>query len=127
MPREVPVDGRRDLMEQTGRRSNTALILIALCSAALIINIDVTIVNVTLPSLVRELRATTTNLQWVVDAYTLVFAALILAAGSLSDRLGRKGVLLSGLGVFAVGSLAGSLCTTPNQLIAARAVMGIGA
>jgi EmrB/QacA subfamily drug resistance transporter len=102
-------------------------ILLALCLAALIINIDVTIVNVALPSLVRELRATTTNLQWIVDAYTLVFAALILAAGSLSDRVGRKGVLLAGLGIFGLGSLAGSLATTPNQLIAARAVMGIGA
>lgn len=60
----------------------TGLILLSLCSAALIINIDVTIVNVTLPSLVRELGATTTSLQWVVDAYSLVFAALILAAGA---------------------------------------------
>jgi EmrB/QacA subfamily drug resistance transporter len=103
------------------------MILLALCLAALIINIDVTIVNVALPSLVRELGATTTKLQWVVDAYTLVFAALILAAGSVSDRVGRKGVLLLGVGVFAAGSLAGSMVHTPNQLIAARAVMGIGA
>src|SRR6266550_1589883 len=108
-------------------RSRKGLILLALCSAALIINIDVTIVNVALPSLVRELGATTTNLQWVVDAYTLVFAALILAAGSVSDRVGRKGILLAGLGVFAAGSLAGSLANTPNGLVAARAVMGIGA
>jgi EmrB/QacA subfamily drug resistance transporter len=108
-------------------QASKGLILLALCLAALIINIDVTIVNVALPSLVRELGATTTNLQWVVDAYTLVFAALILAAGSLSDRLGRKGVLLAGLGVFAAGSLAGSLCHTPGELIAARALMGVGA
>jgi EmrB/QacA subfamily drug resistance transporter len=114
-------------MPETARRSNAAPILIALCSAALIINIDVTIVNVTLPSLVRQLGATTTNLQWVVDAYSLVFAALILAAGSLSDRFGRKGILLAGLVVFAAGSLGGSLASTPNQLIAARAFMGIGA
>jgi EmrB/QacA subfamily drug resistance transporter len=113
--------------EGTANRSNRGLILLALCSAALIINIDVTIVNVALPSLVRQLGATTTNLQWVVDAYSLVFAALILAAGSLSDRLGRKGVLLAGLGVFGVGSLAGSFAQTPNELIAARAFMGIGA
>jgi EmrB/QacA subfamily drug resistance transporter len=112
----------------TGHRpAGKGLILLALCLAALIINIDVTIVNVALPSLVRELGATTTNLQWVVDAYTLVFAALILAAGSLSDRLGRKGVLLAGLGLFAAGSLAGSLGHTPGELIAARVVMGIGA
>ena len=108
-------------------RKSTGLILLALCSAALIINIDVTIVNVTLPSLVRELGATTTNLQWVVDAYSLAFAALILAAGSLSDRFGRKGVLLAGLGMFALGSLAGSFANSPEQLIAARAFMGIGA
>src|SRR5438270_2724540 len=107
-------------------RSKSA-ILITLCLAALIINIDVTIVNVALPSLVRELGATTTKLQWVVDAYTLVFAALILAAGSISDRVGRKGILLAGLGVFALGSVAGSLANTPNELIAARALMGIGA
>src|SRR5438105_9338875 len=107
--------------------SNKGAILFALCLAALIINIDVTIVNVTLPSLVRELGATTTNLQWVVDAYSLVFAALILAAGSLSDRVGRKGMLLAGLGVFAAGSLAGSLVHTPHELIAARVVMGLGA
>jgi EmrB/QacA subfamily drug resistance transporter len=103
------------------------VVLLALCAAALLINIDVTIVNVALPSLVRELHATTTNLQWVVDAYTLVFAALILAAGSLSDRLGRKGVLLAGLAVFGTGSFAGSLSTSASQLIAARAFMGIGA
>src|SRR2546423_30666 len=103
------------------------LVLIALCFAALIINIDVTIVNVALPSLVREIGATTTNLQWVIDSYTLVFAALILAAGSLSDRVGRKGILLLGLAVFAAGSVAGSLSQTPNELIAARAVMGLGA
>src|SRR5438309_7200299 len=117
----------RTLTPARQRQTSKSTVLITLCLAALIINIDVTIVNVALPSLVRQLGATTTNLQWVVDAYTLVFAALILAAGSLSDRVGRKGVLLAGLGVFAIGSLLGSFCETPNQLIAARAVMGIGA
>src|SRR5437867_52651 len=111
----------------TTKSTRKGLVLLALCSAALLINIDVTIVNVALPSLVRELGATTTNLQWVVDAYTLVFAALILAAGSLSDRIGRKGTLLAGLAIFAFGSLAGSVSTSSGQLIAARAFMGIGA
>src|SRR5439155_451448 len=92
-----------------------------------VIHMAVTIVNVTIPSPVRELDATTTDLQWVVDAYTLVFAALILAAGSLSDRLGRKEVLLVGLGVFGAASLAGAFGQNPGQLIAARAVMGLGA
>src|SRR5437016_9290221 len=123
----VAVDAGDGQGGRTANRQRRGLILLALCLAALIINIDVTIVNVALPSLVRELGATTTNLQWVVDAYSLVFAALILAAGSLSDRLGRKGVLLAGLAVFASGSLAGSFAKTPGALIAARAFMGIGA
>jgi MFS family permease len=71
-----------------------------------------------LPILVRQAGATTTSLQWVVDAYNLVFAALVLVAGSLSDRLGRKGMLLTGLGVFGAASLAGSLCTTTHQPVA---------
>jgi EmrB/QacA subfamily drug resistance transporter len=103
------------------------LILFALCLAAFVISVDVTIVNVALPTLVRKLGASTTQLQWVVDAYGLVFAALVLAAGSLSDRLGRKGTLLVGLAVFALGSLAGAGSGSTTQLIASRAVMGLGA
>src|SRR6202011_79956 len=90
-------------------------------------NLDTTIVNVALPTLVRQLHASTSQLQWIVDAYSLVFAALLLAAGSLSDRAGRKGVLLAGLGVLALASVAGGLTSTPGQLIAARCVMGLGA
>ena len=97
-----------------------ALILFALCLAAFVISVDVTIVNVALPTLVRELGASTTQLQWIVDAYSLVFAALVLAAGSLSDRLGRKGVLLIGLALFATGSLAGAFSGTIGELIAAN-------
>ena len=107
-------------------RSRVA-ILVALCLAAFIISVDVTIVNVALPTLVARLGASTTQLQWVVDAYSLVFAALVLAAGSLSDRLGRKGILLIGLTVFAVGSLAGAFSGTIAELIASRAFMGLGA
>jgi EmrB/QacA subfamily drug resistance transporter len=104
-----------------------AMILTALLLAAFAINLDTTLVNVALPSLVRELHATTTQLQWVVDAYNLVFAALLLTFGSLSDRLGRKGMLLAGLAVFGTASVAGGFTTSPAQLIAARAVMGLGA
>src|SRR6266700_2797452 len=103
------------------------LILVALLLAAFVINLDTTIVNVALPALVRELHATTTQLQWVVDAYNLVFAALLLTFGSLSDRLGRKGMLLAGLVVFGAASLAGGFTTSPAELIAARSVMGLGA
>src|ERR1700760_3541660 len=103
------------------------MILVALLLAAFAINLDTTMVNVALPSLVRELHATTTQLQWVVDAYNLVFAALLLTFGALSDRFGRKGMLLAGLTVFGAASLAGVYTTSPAQLIAARAVMGLGA
>jgi EmrB/QacA subfamily drug resistance transporter len=103
------------------------LILVSLLLAAFAINIDTTIVNVALPSLVRQLHASNSQLQWVVDAYNLLFAASVLAAGSLSDRFGRKGMLLAGLSVFGLASLAGGLMGTADQLIAARAVMGAGA
>src|SRR6266850_994779 len=103
------------------------LILAALLLAAFAISLDTTMVNVALPSLVRELHATTTQLQWVVDAYNLTFAALLLTFGSLSDRLGRKGMLLAGLTVFGAASLAGGFTTSPGALIAARSVMGLGA
>src|SRR6201987_4993285 len=101
------------------------MVLTSLLLASFAINLDTTIVNVALPSLVRELHATTTQLQWVVDAYNLVFAALLLTSGSLSDRLGRKGMLLAGLTVFGAGRLGGGFTTSPAQLIAARAVMGL--
>ncbi len=103
------------------------MILAALLLAAFVINLDTTLVNVALPALVRELHASTTQLQWVVDAYNLVFAALLLTFGSLSDRLGRKGMLLAGLVVFGAASLAGGFTTSPAELIAARSVMGLGA
>jgi EmrB/QacA subfamily drug resistance transporter len=103
------------------------LILVSLLLAAFAINVDTTIVNVALPSLVRELHASTTELEWIVDAYNLLFAALVLATGNLSDRLGRKGVLLCGLGVFGVATTAGGLVDSPGGLVVARAVMGIGA
>src|ERR1044072_7356271 len=103
------------------------LILASLLLAAFLINVETTIVNVALPTLVRQLHATDSQLQWVVDAYNLVFAALVLAAGSLSDRFGRKGMLLAGLAVFGLASLAGGLTSSPGALIAARAVMGAGA
>ena len=103
------------------------LILVALLLAAFLVNLDTTLVNVALPALTRELHATTTQLQWVVDAYNLVFAALLLTFGSLSDRFGRKGMLLAGLAVVGAASLAGGFTTSAPQLIAARAVMGVGA
>jgi EmrB/QacA subfamily drug resistance transporter len=92
-----------------------------------VINLDTTIVNVALPTLVRQLHASNSQLQWVVDAFNLLFAGSVLAMGSLSDRFGRKGLLLAGLSVFGLASLAGGLTDDPGQLIAARALMGVGA
>ncbi|MBV8220066.1 MAG: MFS transporter, partial [Solirubrobacterales bacterium] len=102
-------------------------ILISLLLAAFVINLDTTIINVALPTLVRDLHASNSQLQWVVDAFNLLFAGSVLAMGSLSDRFGRKGMLLAGLSVFGLASLAGGLTDGPAELIAARAVMGLGA
>jgi EmrB/QacA subfamily drug resistance transporter len=101
--------------------------LVVLCLAAFIINLDTTIVNIALPSLVLQLDASTRELQWVVDAYTLTFAALVLAAGSLGDRYGRKGALLTGLVVFGGATTVGGLVDSAGALVAVRAVMGVGA
>ena len=103
------------------------LILTSLLLAAFVINLDTTIVNVALPTLVRQLHASNSQLAWVVDAFNLLFAASVLAMGSLSDRFGRKGMLLAGLSVFGLASLAGGLVDSAGALIAARAVMGVGA
>jgi EmrB/QacA subfamily drug resistance transporter len=102
-------------------------VLAVLCLAVFAINVDTTIVNVALPTLGRQLGAGTTSLQWIVDAYNLAFAALVLAAGSLSDRFGRKGALLAGLFIFGASTAIGALGTTSGQLIMARVAMGIGA
>src|SRR5260370_1395756 len=113
-------------MEIAGSVQRRPLILVSLLLAAFVINLDITIVNVALPTLVRELHASNSQLQWVVDAYNLVFAALLLAAGSFSDRLGRKGFLLAGLLVFGAASIAGGLTDSAGQLIFARCFMGLG-
>jgi EmrB/QacA subfamily drug resistance transporter len=115
------------LLTSEAAMTNKPVILVSLLLATFLINVDTTIVNVALPTLVRELHASNAQLQWVVDAFNLLFAASVLAAGSLSDRFGRKGMLLAGLAVFGVASLVGGLLGSPDQLIAARAVMGVGA
>jgi EmrB/QacA subfamily drug resistance transporter len=114
-------------MQIAGTVQRRPLILVSLLLAAFVINLDITIVNVALPTLVRELHASNSQLQWVVDAYNLLFVAVLLAAGSLSDRYGRKGFLLAGLAVFGVASIAGGLTDTAGQLIVARCFMGLGA
>src|SRR3954462_6522534 len=102
-------------------------ILLTVCAAVLAINLDTTIVNVALPSIARELDASTRDLQWVVDGYNLAFAALVLAAGSLSDKYGRRPALILGLVGFAAASAAGALVTSNGALIATRVLMAAAA
>ncbi len=101
--------------------------LAVLCLSLVIVVVGNTVLNVALPTLVRELGATSSQLQWIVDSYALVFAALLLPAGALGDRFGRKRALLLGLAVFAVGSLVGGLATASTQVIVGRVITGVGA
>ncbi|SNS04419.1 drug resistance transporter, EmrB/QacA subfamily [Geodermatophilus saharensis] len=102
-------------------------VLAVLCLSVLLVSVDNTIVNVALPTLAAELSADTSGLQWVVDGYTLVFAALLLLGGHLGDRFGRLRVLQVGLVLFGVTSLLAALAGTTGQLVAARAAMGAAA
>jgi len=115
------------ILEDAGPNPRRWQILAVLCVSLFVIVMDNTIVNVALPTLARELDAGTSSLQWIVDAYTLVFAGLLLAAGGLGDRFGRKGALLAGLALFGAFSAAGAFASSTGQLISARAVMGVGA
>lgn len=101
------------------------LVLLTVCLSVLAINIDTTIVNVAIPTLGRELDASTRDLLWIVDGYNLSFAALVLAMGSLSDKWGRRPALLLGLGGFALASGAAALVDSSEALIALRFVMGV--
>lgn len=101
--------------------------LLVLCLSLLIVIVGNTALNVAIPTLTKKLGASTTQLQWIVAAYSLVFAGLLLTAGALGDRYGRKGALQLGLGVFAVASTLAAFASSPRQLIAARAVMGAAA
>ncbi|MFH9012984.1 MFS transporter [Streptomyces sp. NPDC017943] len=102
------------------------LILGVICLAQLTVLLDNTILNVAIPSLTREMDASTADVQWMINAYSLVQAGLLLTAGNSADRYGRKLMLMTGLAIFGVGSLAAGLSQSPGQLIAARAGMGVG-
>ena len=102
-------------------------ILAVLCLSVLLVVVDNTIVNVALPTMSRKLQASTQDLQWIVDAYTLVFAALLLVGGNLGDRIGRRRALQAGLVLFALTSIGAALSQTTGELIAGRAAMGAAA
>ncbi|MDY7103369.1 MAG: MFS transporter [Actinomycetota bacterium] len=101
-------------------------ILAVLCFSLLVIVLDNSILNVALPTIVRELDASNAQLQWIVDSYTIVFAGLLLTAGSLGDRFGRRPALQFGFVVFGLGSAAAALVGSAGGLIATRSVMGVG-
>ncbi len=109
----------------TSRRTGPVLFVVAL--ALMTVVSAVSGLNVALPSLARDTGASQTQLTWIIDAYTVVFAGLLLFAGAVGDRFGRKGILLAGLVVFGGAAAAGLLTTDPNALIVIRAVMGLGA
>ena len=107
------------------------LTLVVICVGLMVITLDNTILNVAIPTLARPvseggLGATTSQLQWIVDGYTIVFAGLLLTAGSLGDRFGRYRFLTIGLVIFGTGSLLSAMATSPTMLIATRALMGVG-
>ncbi|CDO87205.1 transporter [Mycobacterium triplex] len=108
-------------------RNHPFAALTVICLGVFVISVDATIVNVALPTLSRELDADTSQLQWIVDAYTLVMSGLLLSAGSFSDRYGRRAWLNAGLALFAITSGLAAQANSADQLIAARAAMGVGA
>ncbi|MDA8290060.1 MAG: MFS transporter [Actinomycetota bacterium] len=115
------------MSERGGTGLGNRLALATLCAVLFLTFLDTTIVSVALASIQHELHAGVTQLQWVVNGYALAFASLMLVAGSLADRIGRRRVMVAGLVVFALGSLLGALSPDPAVLIASRAVMGAGA
>jgi EmrB/QacA subfamily drug resistance transporter len=102
-------------------------LLAVMCLSLVLVVMSVSGLNTALPTIQRDLGASASELQWIVDAYAVLFAGLLLSAGAIGDRFGRRGALLGGLAVFGLGSLLGGLASNASQLIASRAVMGIGA
>lgn len=117
---------QQDLGETSPSNPNRWRILGVLVLALLVTSIDHTIINVALPQMVSDLDASAANLQWIVAAYTVVFAGLLLTAGSLGDRFGRRHALAAGLATFTAGSVLSALAGTTTQVIAGRGVMGVG-
>jgi EmrB/QacA subfamily drug resistance transporter len=115
------------MTEQETARDRRWIALILLCVAQFVVVLDASIVNVALPTIGRALHFSESNLPWVVNAYVLTFGGFLLLGGRMADLLGRRRIFMGGLVLFALASLAGGLATNAGQLIAARAVQGLGA
>src|SRR6058998_252484 len=116
--------------KEAGLRSaatNPWLVLVLICIAQFMVILDATIVNVALPSIQKDLGLSEANLQWIVNAYTLVFGGFLLLGGRAGDLLGRKRVFLVGLVIFTSASLLNGLATSSGMLISCRALQGLGA
>ena len=112
-------------MKSLSKNQNHWLVLGVMCICLFIISIDATVLNLALPSIASDFKATTGELQWVMDAYTLIFASLLITTGALGDRYGRKRLLIIGLAVFGVGSLGAALSVSTLMLIGYRALLGL--
>ncbi len=115
------------MTDRIGAHDRRWIALILLCVAQFVVVLDASIVNVALPTIGSALKFTESNLPWVVNAYVLTFGGFLLLGGRMADLLGRRAVFMSGLVLFALASLAGGLAVNSGQLIAARAVQGLGA
>ncbi|MGW4748577.1 MFS transporter [Streptomyces sp. NPDC004290] len=109
-----------------GTGANRWVVLVVLCVSLLLVALDATILHVAVPSLTEDLRPSATALLWIVDAYPLVCASLLILFGTLGDRVGRRRVLLLGYALFGIASAVAALATDPAVLIAARALLGVG-
>ncbi len=107
--------------------TNPWVVLVLICFAQFMVVLDATVVNVALPSIQKDLHMTEANLQWIVNAYTLVFGGFLLLGGRAGDLLGRKRLFLGGVIVFTAASLLDGLSTSSGMLIGARALQGLGA
>jgi DHA2 family multidrug resistance protein-like MFS transporter len=114
------------MMETTERHPRRWLILVVLCLSTLVLVIDNMVLTVAVPTIAEDLGASAQDLQWVLESYMLVFAGLLLTAGSLSDKFGRRKMMIIGLALFGAASVVAMEATTPEMLIIGRSLMGVG-
>ncbi|WP_328909341.1 MFS transporter [Streptomyces sp. NBC_00234] len=113
-------------LRETGTGANRWVVLVVLCLSLLLVALDATVLHVAVPAVTEDLRPSAVGLLWIVDAYPLVCASLLILFGTLGDRIGRRRVLLLGYGLFGVASAVAAMADTPAVLIAARALLGVG-